>query len=189
MQILKKILIITMMALQLPLSLIAQHPENDFVNMEIHSSKHWIDIDYVGDGHIGHRMDIHLPEQKREKYPVVISIYGSAWFSNNSKGVTYSQGIGQAFLNAGYAVVTINHRASFDAKFPAQIHDVKAAIRFVRANALSFSLDASFITFSSSSSRFTSSIGLPGLYGSILSNIFRHFITILSLSFINRIRS
>jgi len=138
-------LTISLIAVLLPVTLIAQSPEQVFEKMVISSSKHWIDIDYVGDRHVGHRMDIHLPEQKQEKYPVIISIYGSAWFSNNSKGVTFSEGIGQALLQAGYAVVTINHRASFDAKFPAQIHDVKAAIRFIRANALLFSLDANFI--------------------------------------------
>lgn len=145
MQKLNTYLIITLIALQLPLIMNAQHPEKDFEKMEICSSKHWIDIDYVGDGHIGHRMDIHLPENKNEKHPVIISIYGSAFFSNNSKGVTFSEGFGQGILKAGYAVVSINHRASSDAVFPAQIQDVKAAVRFVRANAQSFALDTSFI--------------------------------------------
>lgn len=137
--------IIIFIGLLIPLVISAQHQQKDFETFEIHSSKHWLDIDYVGDGHIGHRLDIHLPDTKLDKYPVVISIYGSAWFSNNLKAATYAEGIGQELLKAGYAVVTINHRASSDAKFPAQIQDVKAAIRFVRANALSFSLDTSFI--------------------------------------------
>lgn len=137
--------IITLIVLFLPEVIIAQDQPIDIKKLEIHSSKHWLDIEYVGDGHIGHKLDIHLPETKLDKYPVIISIYGSAWFSNNSKGVVFNQGIGQALLNAGYAVVTINHRSSTDAIFPAQIQDVKAAIRFIRANALSFSLDTSFI--------------------------------------------
>jgi len=123
----------------------AQYPQQDFEKMEIRSSGHWIDIDYVGDGQIGHRLDIHLPEKELEKYPVIVSIYGSAWFSNNSKGATYSEGIGQALMDAGFAVVAINHRSSSEATFPAQIHDVKAAIRFVRANAGLYSLDPGFI--------------------------------------------
>jgi len=129
----------------LPVTLIAQYQQRDFEKLAIHSSKHWLDLDYAGDGHTGHRLDIHLPERNLDKYPVIISIYGSAWFSNNSKGATFAEGIGQALLNAGYAVITINHRASSDAKFPAQIQDVKAATRFIRANALTFSLDTSFI--------------------------------------------
>jgi len=131
---------------------IAQDMEHYFQKSEIRSSRHWLDIDYVGDRHIGHKLDIHLPEKKLDIYPVVISIYGSAWYSNSSKAAHFSKGIGQALLEAGYAVVTINHRASSDEKFPAQIHDVKAAIRFVRANATYFSLDTGFIGMTGSSS-------------------------------------
>jgi len=48
-------------------------------------------------------------------------------------------------LDAGFAIVTPNHRSSNDAKFPAQINDVKAVIRFVRGNAAKYNLDTSFI--------------------------------------------
>ncbi len=116
-----------------------------FAKQAIRSSRYWLDIDYVGDRHIGHRLDIHLPPATQEAYPVVICIYGSAWFSNNSKSNAFKSGIGQVLLNNGFAVVTINHRSSRDTVFPAQIQDVKAAIRFVRANARHFSLDDSFI--------------------------------------------
>ncbi len=130
--------------LSLPFMSLAQAPQ-DFNKTTIESSKHWLDIDYVGDGQIGHRLDIHLPKIAQERYPVVICIYGSAWFSNNAKGAVFSYGPGQVLLENGFAVVSINHRSSKDAIFPAQIQDVKAAIRFVRANADQLSLDASFI--------------------------------------------
>lgn len=119
--------------------------EKNYDNRIIESSKHWLDLDYVGDGHIGHRLDIHLPKVEMEIYPVIICIYGSAWFSNDRKSGTFRRGIGQNLLENGFAVVTINHRSSRDAIFPAQIHDVKAAIRFIRANGDQFSLDTSFI--------------------------------------------
>ena len=53
--------------------------------------------------------------------------------------------IGNALLKAGFAVVSINHRSSMDAPWPAQIQDVKAAIRFVRANASTYGYDASSV--------------------------------------------
>lgn len=121
-----------------------KRPQN-YSKMEIESSKYWLDVDYVGDGIIGHRLDIHLPQEKKETYPVVLCIYGSAWFSNSSKASTFETGLGQVLLENGFAVVSINHRSSSDAVFPAQIHDVKAAIRFLRANADDFNLDTSFI--------------------------------------------
>ncbi len=107
-------------------------------------SKSWKDVDYADDSMIYHRLDIYLPEIQKEKYPVVIAIYGSAWMANNLKeSVMFS--IGKSLLDAGFAVISPNHRSSRDALFPAQIHDIKAVIRFIRANAAKYSLDTSFI--------------------------------------------
>jgi acetyl esterase/lipase len=46
-----------------------------------------------------------------------------------------------ALLAHGYAVASTDYRWSSEAIFPAQIHDVKAAVRFLRANAAHFELD------------------------------------------------
>ncbi len=52
----------------------------------------------------------------------------------------------------GYAIVGLNVRGSGQAKFPAQVYDVKAAIRFLRANAATYNLDAGrFATIGTSS--------------------------------------
>lgn len=104
----------------------------------------WKDINYVGDDLGAHCMDIYLPENAKEKNKVVVIIYGSAWFANNMKAMAFMS-VGKPLLDAGYAVASINHRSSGDAKFPAQIHDVKAAIRFLRGNAEKYKLDTSFI--------------------------------------------
>ncbi|MDH4296955.1 MAG: alpha/beta hydrolase [Cyclobacteriaceae bacterium] len=124
---------------------IAQTEDIDAEKTAIESSRHWLDIDYAGDGIVGHRLDIHLPRNGKAPFPVVIAIYGSAFFSNSSKGVVFKDGLCQKLLENGFAVVSINHRSSRDAVFPAQIQDVKAAIRFIRANSLKFSLDNAFI--------------------------------------------
>lgn len=102
------------------------------------------DVNYAGDDLEAHRMDIYLPEGKQEPSKVIVTIYGSAWFSNNMKAFGYMS-LGKPLVDAGFAVVSINHRSSGDAKFPAQIHDVKAAIRFLRAHAADYKLDTSFI--------------------------------------------
>jgi acetyl esterase/lipase len=114
-------------------------------------SKCWKDIDYAGDNQIGHKLDIYLPQTEKSAYPVVVVIYGSAWFSNRSKGADMNS-LGQALLDAGYAVVTPNHRASFEAQFPAQLHDIKAVVRFIRGNADTFRIDTTFIGITGSSS-------------------------------------
>jgi len=113
--------------------------------------KSWKDLNYADDNMVYHQLDIYLPQVEKPIYPVIIYIYGSAWFSNNAKGADMNT-IGKALLDAGFAVVTPNHRSSMDAKFPAAMNDIKAAIRFVRANAVKYKLDTTFIGISGSSS-------------------------------------
>ena len=119
---------------------------------EVQCGEKFMDVNYAGDGQVYHNLDIYLPKEKKASYPVVIHIYGSAWFSNSSKGMVNLDSIGQALLDAGYAVVAPNHRSSADAKFPAQINDIKAVVRFVRAKAAEYKFDTSFIGISGFSS-------------------------------------
>ncbi len=102
------------------------------------------DVNYAGDDLEGHLLDIYLPQDGKEKHPLIVVIYGSAWFSNNFKKAAYMS-LGKPLTDAGYAVATINHRASGEAKYPAQINDVKGAIRHLRANADKYNLDTSFV--------------------------------------------
>ena len=114
-------------------------------------SKSWKDINYAGDAMNYHMLDIYLPAVEKPVYPVVVLIYGSAWFGNNLKGNDLNT-LGKALLNEGFAIVMPNHRSSSDAKFPAQINDIKAVIRFARANAGEYRFDTSFIGITGSSS-------------------------------------
>src|SRR5574344_413392 len=104
----------------------------------------FLDVDYAGDNQVYHKLDIHLPAVEKPTYKAVIVIYGSAWFANNMKQMGF-QSIGKPLLESGFAVISINHRSSADAMYPAQINDVKAAIRFVRANAATYKIDPAFI--------------------------------------------
>ncbi len=114
-------------------------------------SKSWKDLNYANDTLKYHNLDIYLPKERKASYPVIISIYGSAWMANNMKGADLSV-LGNPLLDAGFAIVTPNHRSSMDAKFPAQMNDIKAVIRFVRANASKYQLDTTFIGITGSSS-------------------------------------
>ena len=110
------------------------------------------DIDYFGDGHIGHKLDIYYPNDGMPVHNVIIHIYGSAWGSNNSKGSADLGTVGLAALNAGYIFVTPNHRTYNDALYPAQINDIKAVVRYLRGNATELGIDDSFIGISGFSS-------------------------------------
>ena len=119
---------------------------------KLETSQEWKDVNYAGDDKAYHTCDIYLPKKEAASYPVVIHIYGSAWFSNSSKGMADLGTIGKALLDAGYAVVCPNHRSSMDAQWPAQIHDIRAVIRFVRGEAAKYKFDPSFIATSGFSS-------------------------------------
>lgn len=82
-------------------------------------------------------MDIYIPDGNGP-FPVVILIHGGA-FKMGDKEMETSNA--QALVAKGYAAASINYRLSGEAKFPAQIHDCKAAVRFLRANASKYHLN------------------------------------------------
>ncbi|WP_111309219.1 alpha/beta hydrolase [Confluentibacter sediminis] len=108
------------------------------------AGKEWLDLNYAHDDNVYHKLDIHLPNMEKPTYKAIIVIYGSAWYANNMKQAGF-QALGKPLLDSGFAVISINHRSSGDAMYPAQINDVKAAIRYVRAHADKYHIDASFI--------------------------------------------
>ena len=121
-------------------------------NSKMEYSEKFADVNYVGDGKVYHTLDIYLPKESKDSYPVVIHTYGSAWSQNNSKGSADLNTICAALLKAGYAVVTPNHRSASDAIYPAQLHDLKAVVRFMRGNASKYKIDTNFIAMSGFSS-------------------------------------
>lgn len=70
--------------------------------------------------------------------PVLLWLCGGAWLDMN-KDVWMPEMV--AFAKAGYTVVTAEYRLTHEAKFPAQIEDVKAALRYLRAHAAQFNID------------------------------------------------
>lgn len=115
-------------------------------------SQKFENLNYAADDKAYHTLDIYIPDSTLTSYPVIIHTYGSAWMMNSGKGMADINTIVAAYLNAGYAVVCPNHRSSSDAKYPAQINDIKAVIRFCRAKAGDYKLDTSFIGISGFSS-------------------------------------
>ncbi len=86
------------------------------------------------------KLNIYYPEEKGDTpYPVIIAIHGGAFKMGDRTGGDIS-----AMLQAvkyGYAVVSVDYRLSGEAIFPAAISDVKAAIRFIKANAEKYNLN------------------------------------------------
>ena len=93
------------------------------------------DLTYVSNGHERQRLDLYLPGEGRS-LPLIIWVHGGA-FRMGSK----DDHVPLDYLNAGYAVASLNYRLSQHAHFPAQIEDVKTAVRWLRANAEKYHLD------------------------------------------------
>ncbi len=94
------------------------------------------DIAYVTDGHERQKLDLYIPADTGKNLPLIIWVHGGAWRGGNKTHYTP-----MAYLSAGYAGASINYRLSQHAIFPAQIEDVKAAVRWLRANAETYRLD------------------------------------------------
>jgi acetyl esterase/lipase len=89
------------------------------------------------------KLDIYLPDAGNGPFPVIASIHGGAWMIGD-KGDMQNSSMMEG-LKHGYAVACINYRLSGEAQFPCQIYDCKAAIRYLRANASAYYLDANRI--------------------------------------------
>jgi acetyl esterase/lipase len=86
------------------------------------------------------KLDLYIPTTGSGLFPVVIMVHGGAFmFGDKSEGGGLA-GVDQ-LLAAGYAVASINYRLSGEATYPAQIFDAKAALRFLRANAVKYNLN------------------------------------------------
>lgn len=73
-------------------------------------------------------LDLYMPAGKKEPY-LIVWIHGGAWRSGSKESPP------AGMLPYGYALASINYRLSEEAIFPAPIHDIKAAVRYLRANA------------------------------------------------------
>lgn len=94
------------------------------------------DIEYATVDDKSMLLDIYLPEKAGQSLPVVVWIHGGAWLSGNKNQCPLA-----SLAANGYAVVSINYRLSQVACFPAQIHDCKAAIRWIRTHARDYNLN------------------------------------------------
>jgi acetyl esterase/lipase len=100
------------------------------------------DLAYVKNGHARQVLDLFIPMEAGGPLPVVVWIHGGAWSAGDKSGCPPLR---VGYTQRGYAVASLNYRLSQHASFPAQIEDCKAAIRWLRANAKRYNLDAARI--------------------------------------------
>ena len=98
------------------------------------------------------KLDVHIPTTGTAPYPVLIYVHGGGW---STGGRMTPHAVWQGALAQGIAVVTIDYRLTSQVRqfgtvegtqqgtyipvvWPAQIHDCKAAVRWVRGNAATY---------------------------------------------------
>jgi acetyl esterase/lipase len=92
----------------------------------------------------GLALDLHSPT--KQTGPLIVYVHGGAWRAGSKNEMPLND-----LVESGCPVASVDYRLSTVAQFPAQIHDIKAAIRFLRAKAGDLGIDASRIVIAGSS--------------------------------------
>lgn len=102
------------------------------------------DIEYARVGDVSLKLDLHRPQA--ESAPLVVYVHGGAWRAGTKSDVPIA-----SLLDQGFAIASVDYRLSTQARFPAQAHDIKAAIRYLRANAARLHINTDKIAIAGSS--------------------------------------
>ena len=133
-------------------------------------------LSYAPGGHPRQKLDLLLPKERKadKPLPVIAFIHGGGW-----RGGDKRSGIGRLapFVAGGeFAGLSIGYRLSGDATWPSQIHDCKAAIRWIRANAKEYHLDPERIGVwgSSAGGHLVAMLGVSGSSTALEGNVGAH---------------
>jgi pectinesterase len=105
------------------------------------SVKETRDLTYCNVGSRALKLDAFVPQGKK-RVPAIILIHGGGWRSGNR---TQHIPLAQHLAAEGFACFTVEYRLSTEALYPAAVHDLKAAVRWIRANAVKYNVDATKI--------------------------------------------
>ncbi len=109
-------------------------PEKAFKKVEEHRN-----ISYVNTGTRNLHLDVFHPKKHSKKgRPAILIIHGGGWRTGNR---AMHLPLAQHLAALGYVSITVEYRLSTEALFPAAVHDLKAAIRWIRANGMTYNID------------------------------------------------
>ncbi len=91
------------------------------------------------------KLDLYRPKQQKGPLPVVLWLHGGAWMLGDQRGAAFA-GIDMpatlaGMAGRGYVVASVQYRLAAEAKFPAQIQDVRTAVRWLKRNAAAYGID------------------------------------------------
>ena len=104
------------------------------------------EIEFARVGERSLKLDLYLPDAEVKNPPLIVYVHGGAWRAGSRDKVPV-----RVLVDAGFAIASVDYRLSPEAVFPAQVHDIKAAIRFLRKNADAHGYDPKRIATAGSS--------------------------------------
>ena len=97
-----------------------------------------LDVTFARYGDRTLKMDIYRPKDNWRTLPAIVCIHGGGWRQGQKMNF---RNAAQTLAARGFVTASIDYRLSGEAPFPAHIHDCKAAVRFLRANAKEYGID------------------------------------------------
>ncbi len=119
-------------ACMIPAALHAQQPD---APVEIDLVR---DVVYGKGGELDLHLDLACPKDLSESAPCIVVIHGGAWRQGDK--AMHTREI-RRFASQGYVSASIQYRFCPEYRFPAQVEDVKCAVRYLRAHADKYKLD------------------------------------------------
>jgi acetyl esterase/lipase len=104
------------------------------------------DIEYARAGEHSLKLDLYLPSSDTKAFPLIVWVHGGAW-----RGGSKSEMPLLPLVEEGFAIASIDYRLSTVAPFPAQVQDIKAAIRFLRAKSSEYHCDPTRVAIAGAS--------------------------------------
>lgn len=100
------------------------------------------DMTYCTMNGLALKLDVYYPTKITTRIATaLVNIHGGSW-SGGDKTQSESADDFAELLKRGYIIFAVNYRLAPAHKFPAQLEDVKCAVRFLRANAATYQIDA-----------------------------------------------
>lgn len=128
------------------------------------------DIEFARVDEFSLKLDLYQPVGAASP-PLIVWVHGGAWRAGSKDNMPLDE-----LVKRGFAIASIDYRLSPVAKFPAQVHDCKAAIRFLRAKAKQYGYDASKtgIVGSSAGGHLVAEIGVTNGHSKLEGTVGKH---------------
>lgn len=89
-------------------------------------------------------LDLYMPPRKAGPRPLVLYVHGGGWMNSDSRhfgAIADFPALAARLAGEGFVVATVEYRHAREARFPAQIQDVRSALRFLKGNAARYGID------------------------------------------------